>query len=65
MFAARPGLRLWRSDIRGQVEDTRQLKPLFSTQVHRKHAGDIDSTLKHRLCDGIFLIEVNYLGEES
>ncbi|KAM8914179.1 tectonin beta-propeller repeat-containing protein 2 isoform 2-T5 [Spinachia spinachia] len=33
VFAARPGLRLWRSDIRGQVEDTRQLKPLFSTQI--------------------------------
>ncbi|XP_067334852.1 tectonin beta-propeller repeat-containing protein 2 isoform X2 [Channa argus] len=33
VFAARPGLRLWRSDIRGQVEDTRLLKPLFSTQI--------------------------------
>ncbi|XP_075963363.1 tectonin beta-propeller repeat-containing protein 2 isoform X1 [Anarhichas minor] len=33
VFAARPGLRLWRSDIRGQVEDTRQLKPLFNTQI--------------------------------
>ncbi|TKS86229.1 Tectonin beta-propeller repeat-containing protein 2 WD repeat-containing protein KIAA0329/KIAA0297 [Collichthys lucidus] len=32
VFAARPGLRLWRSDIRGQVEDTRLLKPLFNTQ---------------------------------
>ncbi|XP_026194956.1 tectonin beta-propeller repeat-containing protein 2 [Anabas testudineus] len=33
VFAARPGLRLWRSDIRGHVEDTRLLKPLFSTQI--------------------------------
>ncbi|XP_038584234.1 tectonin beta-propeller repeat-containing protein 2 isoform X1 [Micropterus salmoides] len=33
VFAARPGLRLWRSDIRGQVEDTRLLKPLFTTQI--------------------------------
>ncbi|XP_054469725.1 tectonin beta-propeller repeat-containing protein 2 [Anoplopoma fimbria] len=33
VFAARPGLRLWRSDIRGQVEDTRQLKSLFNTQI--------------------------------
>ncbi|XP_053191841.1 tectonin beta-propeller repeat-containing protein 2 [Scomber japonicus] len=33
VFAARPGLRLWRSDIRGQVEDTRLLKPLFSSQI--------------------------------
>uniref|UniRef100_UPI0037E88311 tectonin beta-propeller repeat-containing protein 2 n=1 Tax=Semicossyphus pulcher TaxID=241346 RepID=UPI0037E88311 len=33
VFAARPGLRLWRSDIRGQVEDTRLLKPLFNTQI--------------------------------
>ncbi|XP_070698394.1 tectonin beta-propeller repeat-containing protein 2 isoform X2 [Pempheris klunzingeri] len=33
VFAARPGLRLWRSDITGQVEDTRLLKPLFSTQI--------------------------------
>ncbi|KAM3870930.1 tectonin beta-propeller repeat-containing protein 2-like [Diretmus argenteus] len=33
VFAARPGLRLWRSDVRGLVEDTRLLKPLFNTQV--------------------------------
>ncbi|XP_034432102.1 tectonin beta-propeller repeat-containing protein 2 isoform X11 [Hippoglossus hippoglossus] len=33
VFAARPGLRLWRCDITGQVEDTRQLKPLFNTQI--------------------------------
>ncbi|XP_068455881.1 tectonin beta-propeller repeat-containing protein 2 isoform X2 [Clinocottus analis] len=33
VFAARPGLRLWRADIRGQVEDTRQLKPLFNAQI--------------------------------
>ncbi|KAM7402828.1 hypothetical protein PAMA_003650 [Pampus argenteus] len=32
VFAARPGLRLWRSDIRGQVEETRLLKSLFNTQ---------------------------------
>ncbi|XP_040916355.1 tectonin beta-propeller repeat-containing protein 2 isoform X2 [Toxotes jaculatrix] len=33
VFAARPGLRLWRSDISGQVEDTRLLKPVFNTQI--------------------------------
>ncbi|KAM7375642.1 hypothetical protein PAMP_005437 [Pampus punctatissimus] len=33
LFAARPGLRLWRSDIRGQVEETRLLKSLFNTQI--------------------------------
>ncbi|XP_041668952.1 tectonin beta-propeller repeat-containing protein 2 [Cheilinus undulatus] len=33
VFAARPGLRLWRSDVRGQVEDTRVLKPLFNAQI--------------------------------
>ncbi|KAM9842814.1 tectonin beta-propeller repeat-containing protein 2 [Aulostomus maculatus] len=33
VFAARPGLRLWKSDIRGQVEDTRLLKALFTTQI--------------------------------
>ncbi|XP_041827320.1 tectonin beta-propeller repeat-containing protein 2 [Melanotaenia boesemani] len=33
VFAARPGLRLWRSDVRGHVEDTRLLKPLFNTQI--------------------------------
>ncbi|XP_034530211.1 tectonin beta-propeller repeat-containing protein 2 [Notolabrus celidotus] len=33
VFAARPGLRLWRSDIRGQVEDTRLLKPLYNAQI--------------------------------
>uniref|UniRef100_A0A673BVR2 Tectonin beta-propeller repeat containing 2 n=1 Tax=Sphaeramia orbicularis TaxID=375764 RepID=A0A673BVR2_9TELE len=33
VFAARPGLRLWRADVRGRVEDTHLLKPLFSTQV--------------------------------
>ena len=37
VFAARPGLRLWRSDIKGQVEDTRLLKPLFNSQVHWEH----------------------------
>ncbi|XP_049452160.1 tectonin beta-propeller repeat-containing protein 2 isoform X2 [Epinephelus fuscoguttatus] len=33
VFAARPGLRLWRSDVKGQVEDTRLLKPLFNAQI--------------------------------
>ncbi|TDG98465.1 hypothetical protein EPR50_G00200540 [Perca flavescens] len=33
VFAARPGLRLWRSDIRGQVEHTWLLKQLFNTQI--------------------------------
>ncbi|XP_061599817.1 tectonin beta-propeller repeat-containing protein 2 [Cololabis saira] len=33
MYAARPGLRLWKADIRGQVEDTHLLKPLFSVQI--------------------------------
>nr|XP_057946209.1 tectonin beta-propeller repeat-containing protein 2-like isoform X1 [Doryrhamphus excisus]XP_057946210.1 tectonin beta-propeller repeat-containing protein 2-like isoform X1 [Doryrhamphus excisus] len=33
VFAARPGLRLWRSDVGGHVVDTRLLKPLFSAQI--------------------------------
>lgn len=33
VFAARPGLRLWRSNIRGQVEDTHLFKSLFKAQV--------------------------------
>uniref|UniRef100_A0A8C8JVK9 HPS5-like beta-propeller domain-containing protein n=1 Tax=Oncorhynchus tshawytscha TaxID=74940 RepID=A0A8C8JVK9_ONCTS len=33
VYAARPGLRLWRTDVRGLVEDTRVLKPLFNQQV--------------------------------
>ncbi|CAF89620.1 unnamed protein product [Tetraodon nigroviridis] len=33
VFAARPNLRLWRSNIQGQVEDTHLLKSLFQTQV--------------------------------
>ncbi|XP_046901020.1 tectonin beta-propeller repeat-containing protein 2 [Hypomesus transpacificus] len=33
VFAARPGLRLWRADIKGMVEDTRLLKPLFNLDV--------------------------------
>nr|XP_043904060.1 tectonin beta-propeller repeat-containing protein 2 [Solea senegalensis]XP_043904061.1 tectonin beta-propeller repeat-containing protein 2 [Solea senegalensis] len=33
VFAARPGLRLWRCDIRGQVEETRLLRALFNTRV--------------------------------
>lgn len=37
MFAARPGVRLWRCDITGQVEETCQLRPLFNTQVKLHH----------------------------
>ncbi|XP_057715416.1 tectonin beta-propeller repeat-containing protein 2 isoform X1 [Corythoichthys intestinalis] len=33
VFAARPGLRLWRSDISGHVVDTRLLKGLFNTRI--------------------------------
>lgn len=33
VFAARPGLRLWRSDINGQVQETRLLRPLFNPQA--------------------------------
>ncbi|XP_017293169.1 tectonin beta-propeller repeat-containing protein 2 [Kryptolebias marmoratus] len=33
VYAARPGLKLWRSDVKGHVEDTRLLKALFSTQI--------------------------------
>ncbi|XP_077587757.1 tectonin beta-propeller repeat-containing protein 2 [Stigmatopora nigra] len=33
VFAARPGLRLWRSDVSGQVVDTRLLKGVFNTQI--------------------------------
>lgn len=33
VFAARPGLRLWRANVQGQVEDTHLLKSLFKMQV--------------------------------
>lgn len=33
VLAARPGLRLWRADVRGHVDQTRLLKTLFSQQV--------------------------------
>ncbi|XP_077420740.1 tectonin beta-propeller repeat-containing protein 2 isoform X2 [Vanacampus margaritifer] len=33
VFAARPGLRLWRSDVSGHVVDTRLLKSVFNTQI--------------------------------
>ncbi|XP_061698959.1 tectonin beta-propeller repeat-containing protein 2 [Syngnathoides biaculeatus] len=33
VFAARPGLRLWRSDVSGHVIDTRLLKAVFDTQI--------------------------------
>ncbi|XP_029349066.1 tectonin beta-propeller repeat-containing protein 2 isoform X2 [Echeneis naucrates] len=33
VFAARPGLRLWRTNVRGQVEETHLLRPLFNSQV--------------------------------
>ncbi|XP_061898444.1 tectonin beta-propeller repeat-containing protein 2 [Entelurus aequoreus] len=45
VFAARPGLTLWRSDVRGHVVDTRLLKGLFSAQIPHfqtfPHAGPI------------------------
>ncbi|XP_063039792.1 tectonin beta-propeller repeat-containing protein 2 [Engraulis encrasicolus] len=33
VYAARPGLRLWRTDVRGRVEDTHVLRPLFNQEV--------------------------------
>ncbi|XP_028822585.1 tectonin beta-propeller repeat-containing protein 2 [Denticeps clupeoides] len=33
VFAARPGLRLWRTDVRGRVGETHVLKPLFNQEV--------------------------------
>ncbi|KAJ0063256.1 hypothetical protein NL108_015372 [Boleophthalmus pectinirostris] len=33
VFAARPGLRLWRSNVEGEVQETRLLKGLFSHKV--------------------------------
>ncbi|XP_030629595.1 tectonin beta-propeller repeat-containing protein 2 [Chanos chanos] len=33
VYAARPGLRLWRTDVRGRVEETHVLKPLFNQKV--------------------------------
>ncbi|XP_037098194.1 tectonin beta-propeller repeat-containing protein 2 isoform X1 [Syngnathus acus] len=33
VFAARPGLRLWRSDVSGHVVDTRLLKAFFNTPI--------------------------------
>ncbi|XP_012735157.2 tectonin beta-propeller repeat-containing protein 2 isoform X1 [Fundulus heteroclitus] len=35
VYAARPGLRLWRSNVRGEVEDTRLLKSFFDKQIPR------------------------------
>ncbi|MED6260985.1 Tectonin beta-propeller repeat-containing protein 2, partial [Ataeniobius toweri] len=32
VYAARPGLRLWRSNVRGEVEDTQLLKSFFDKQ---------------------------------
>lgn len=54
VFAARPGLRLWRSDIRGQVEDTRLLRPLFSTQVDWEYW---ECTI-HTFCTGAITVAV-------
>ncbi|XP_076155281.1 tectonin beta-propeller repeat-containing protein 2 isoform X1 [Alosa pseudoharengus] len=33
VYAARPGLRLWRTDVKGRVEDTHVLRPLFNQEV--------------------------------
>ncbi|CAL9686716.1 unnamed protein product [Knipowitschia caucasica] len=33
IFAARPGLRLWRSNVEGDIQETRLLKALFGSQV--------------------------------
>ncbi|XP_052001043.1 tectonin beta-propeller repeat-containing protein 2-like [Xyrauchen texanus] len=33
VYAARPGLRLWRTDVRGRVGETHVLKPLFNQEV--------------------------------
>ncbi|XP_077095870.1 tectonin beta-propeller repeat-containing protein 2 [Siphateles boraxobius] len=33
VYAARPGLRLWRTDVRGRVGETHVLKPLFNQDV--------------------------------
>ncbi|KAL7861785.1 hypothetical protein SRHO_G00132260 [Serrasalmus rhombeus] len=33
VYAARPGLRLWRTDVRGRVQETHVLKPLFNQDV--------------------------------
>ncbi|TRY59649.1 hypothetical protein DNTS_027392 [Danionella cerebrum] len=33
VYAARPGLRLWRTDVRGHVGETHVLKPLFNQDV--------------------------------
>ncbi|XP_012688502.2 tectonin beta-propeller repeat-containing protein 2 isoform X2 [Clupea harengus] len=33
VYASRPGLRLWRTDVRGRVEDTHVLRPLFNSEV--------------------------------
>ncbi|XP_027028147.1 tectonin beta-propeller repeat-containing protein 2 isoform X1 [Tachysurus fulvidraco] len=35
VYAARPGLRLWRTDVRGRVQETHVLKPLFNQDVPR------------------------------
>ncbi|XP_076834111.1 tectonin beta-propeller repeat-containing protein 2 [Brachyhypopomus gauderio] len=33
VYGARPGLRLWRTDVRGRVQETHVLKPLFNQAV--------------------------------
>ncbi len=33
IYAARPGLRLWRTDVRGRVGETHVLKPLFNQDL--------------------------------
>ncbi|XP_016135355.1 tectonin beta-propeller repeat-containing protein 2-like [Sinocyclocheilus grahami] len=33
VYAARPGLRLWRTDVRGRVGETHVLKPLFNQDI--------------------------------
>ncbi|KAM4723575.1 tectonin beta-propeller repeat-containing protein 2 isoform 1-T3 [Anableps anableps] len=33
VYAARPGLRLWRANVRGEVEETRLLKSFFDKQI--------------------------------
>lgn len=33
VYASRPGLRLWRTDVRGHVQETHVLKPLFNQDV--------------------------------
>lgn len=50
VLAARPGLRLWRADVRGHVDQTRLLKTLFSQQVEEEEEEEQKDKKNWRSC---------------